>query len=200
MQQHGGSGNRAPWYVVFVTSGSGVGLHWIGLKVHCVHSAERATHSQSTRLLSTCYIIMIYRLLLSAMYVAFFISLWSIILGSCMMPTVGDSSFIHRLDVDIVTPTYTGTDSLGSRTYIDPAYTTGLEVLRQTWPQFNVSHRFLMSDLTNCSDEKAEVQDTLSRWYYWERTSDSVPVILTCGNILTIQLIANTYGIRTEAY
>ena len=62
--------------------------------------------------------------------------------GSYVMPTVGDSSFIHRLDVDIVTPTYTGTDSLGSRTYIDPAYATGLEVLRRTWPQLTYPTAF----------------------------------------------------------
>ena len=94
---------------------------------------------------------------------------------------MSDDDFGRQLNVDIVTPSYRGIDSLASRTHIDGAYTTGLAALRRTWPQFNISHQFLMSNLSSCLDEKAEVQDALSNWYYRDRRPDSVPIILTAG-------------------
>ena len=93
------------------------------------------------------------------------------------------------LSLDIVTPTYYGRDSLNSRLHIDPAWHTGLAVLRNTWPQFTVFHRFLMSNSSFCYDEKANAQFLLSEWYYQGRRPDSVPIILTTGMSLTFMKI-----------
>jgi hypothetical protein len=81
-----------------------------------------------------------------------------------------------------VTTAYFGVDSLVSMNYLQPAYITGLALLKRTYPELNVSHRFLTdANATTCSAQLATVADILSRWYYLERRNTSIPVILTAG-------------------
>jgi hypothetical protein len=88
------------------------------------------------------------------------------------------------IDIEIVTPAYFGLDSLASTSYLHPAFTTGLAGLRQKYPQFNVSHRFLTDvNASTCPGQQATVQDILSRWYYQESRNTSIPVILTAGEL-----------------
>ncbi|OQV22598.1 hypothetical protein BV898_03423 [Hypsibius exemplaris] len=86
-------------------------------------------------------------------------------------------------DIEIVTPTYCGTDSLMSLNYIGPSYSTGIEVFRATSTRLNVTHRTLMNTnvTTDCLTLLSNVQDVLARWYYAEKRKDSVPVIITPG-------------------
>jgi hypothetical protein len=92
------------------------------------------------------------------------------------------ASTARLIDIEIVTPAYFGLDSLASTSYLYPAFTTGLAGLRQRYPQFNVSHRFLTdANASTCVGQQASVQDILSRWYYQEGRDTSIPVILTGG-------------------
>ena len=104
------------------------------------------------------------------------------------------------LDVEIVTPTYCGFDSLFSINYIEPAYVTGLDFLRQTYSDLNVTHRVLLDSngtLSNCIVQASNVQDTLARWYYQERRSTALPVILTPG---TFALQHNSFGLLIQRW
>ena len=88
------------------------------------------------------------------------------------------------MDVEIVTPTYCGNDSLFSINYIEPAYVTGLDFLRRTYSDFNATHRALLDSngtQSDCIIQASNVQDVLARWYYRERRSTALPVILTPG-------------------
>ncbi|OQV22595.1 hypothetical protein BV898_03420 [Hypsibius exemplaris] len=91
------------------------------------------------------------------------------------------SEDVPAYDIEIVTPTYCGTDSLMSLNYIGPSYTTGMQILRATSIRLNVTHRTLMKDngMADCLTLLSNVQDVLARWYYAEKRKDSVPVILT---------------------
>jgi hypothetical protein len=88
------------------------------------------------------------------------------------------------IGIEILTPTYNGADTSASTVHSQPAFITGLDMLRRTYPQFRVSHHFLVDNVTTCFEHLTNVQDNLSRWYYRARSNASVFVILTTGEYL----------------
>jgi hypothetical protein len=94
------------------------------------------------------------------------------------------------IDVEIVIPTYSGHDSLGSIIHLKPAYTTGLALLREKYPTFQISNRFLIDpNHNNCYDVADNVQNMLAKWYYTEREISKnnrtiIPVIITPGKLI----------------
>ncbi|OQV21851.1 hypothetical protein BV898_04065 [Hypsibius exemplaris] len=90
------------------------------------------------------------------------------------------SGDIDSYDIEIVTPTYIGVDSLFALNYQEPAYVTGISALKKQNPRLSVTYQILTSTnaTTDCVIMKNNVQDVLARWYYREKRKDSVPVIL----------------------
>ncbi|OQV17121.1 hypothetical protein BV898_08838 [Hypsibius exemplaris] len=85
-------------------------------------------------------------------------------------------------DVDIVTLTYFGMDSLVSANFLEPAYRTGLSHLRATYPHSNFTNRFISPPNTSSCGQLVDIhQDQLARWYYVERRPSAVPVIMANG-------------------
>jgi hypothetical protein len=98
------------------------------------------------------------------------------------------------IDIEIVTPTYFGTDSLISLQFLQAAYITGLRLLPSAYPQLSVTHRFLTDfNATNCQTQQGNVQDLLARWYYLESRKRSTKIIVTPGQHETKLPLAEDY-------
>jgi hypothetical protein len=65
------------------------------------------------------------------------------------------------IGIEILTPTYNGADTSASTVHSQPAFITGLDMLRRIYRQFRVSHHFLVENVTTCFDHLTNVQDNL---------------------------------------
>ena len=105
---------------------------------------------------------------------------------------------LQPIDLEIVSPTFPGRETPVSRLHLDPAWITGMAVLRERWPQFRVTHRFLMTNSSSCVDERDSVSFLLSQWYYRQRRNDSIPVILAPGKELFLEWPWNATNTNLE--
>ncbi|OWA50822.1 hypothetical protein BV898_15328 [Hypsibius exemplaris] len=107
--------------------------------------------------------------------------LYPVVIVLRLLQLVGQT---RTLQLGLVTPAYYGTDSASSTPYLLPAFQSGLDLFREQFPQFNVSHTFLWdAEAPNCTVQQYNVRDLLAKWYYGRRTTTTVPVIYGSGCI-----------------
>ncbi|OQV26220.1 hypothetical protein BV898_00339 [Hypsibius exemplaris] len=92
------------------------------------------------------------------------------------------SDAVDPVDIEIVTPSFYGLDTLNLANYLLPAVTTGLAALRRSCPQFNITHRWLVDPtIVTCAKQREVIQDLLAKWYYLDRRPRAMPIILLGG-------------------
>ncbi|OWA50830.1 hypothetical protein BV898_15335 [Hypsibius exemplaris] len=121
------------------------------------------------------------------------------ILGFHLVIHINDYVFdTSNVELELVTPAYYGTDSASSTPYLLPAFQSGLDLFRERFPQFNVSHTFLWdAEAPNCTVQQYNVRELLAKWYYSRQTSTTVPVIYGSGCIegCEINMMAREWNI-----
>ena len=92
-------------------------------------------------------------------------------------------AFRKCLQIDLVVPGVASFSNLGTLNSSGPAFDTGLEVLRTTYPQQEWRLTFLPTP--TCPEELITVQTRLAEWYYKVRRQNNLCVIITTGICLT---------------
>ena len=91
----------------------------------------------------------------------------------------GCGALWKRLQIDLVVPGVASFAILGTLNSTGPAFDTGLEVLRTTYPQQEWRLTFLPTP--SCPEEVITVQTRLAEWYYTVHRQNSLCVIITPG-------------------
>ncbi|OQV23535.1 hypothetical protein BV898_02652 [Hypsibius exemplaris] len=102
-----------------------------------------------------------------------------------LVTAVGSRHEFDGLDIEIVSPTFSGSGALSSLNYMIPAFTTGMESLRASLPQIRLTNQFLTHpNASDCLSHAATITDVVARWYYRERRNTSIPVMMATGQYI----------------
>ncbi|OQV16376.1 hypothetical protein BV898_09521 [Hypsibius exemplaris] len=115
------------------------------------------------------------------------------LMANHLTPTRSQSN--DRWQLEILAPGVSTFDFLGSLNYTGPAYETGLQTLRVTYPQHIWNMTYLASP--SCFEHMDTVQAKLAEWYYVKRSQRSVAVIVMpgCGEGAIINSLASAWNV-----
>jgi hypothetical protein len=89
---------------------------------------------------------------------------------------------ISPLRINMISPGILGFNSLPSLSYVGPGIETGLQHLRDAYPQHQWISTYLQDErILTCAALLDNVQDMLSIWYYQQRDEKSLNFIVTSG-------------------